>query len=558
MKQSNQSKITMLSEDEFLLLFNSENADELRNFTRRIENHPSSVIAFEKLYDAFCTKEDLLGDEEILERVVESIEEIKDHLFGLPPERIRGIFLNFSHHGRAPSGEATVSIETGWGDALAGLVTWDRWSHTTNDPVIAFSTVGFLADSIDYRCEPLEKPPALPLLYRYHPERFKAFHTCAETIGEAYRRYVDPVCGFLTIEQVRAIMGLVATEVNDKGMRYPLKLRQVARGADHIMEGVNGLVTAYGRFVQAGRQILDFPPHLVEMLAQTDVSDMPMNTIKMPYAAQYLHFGPQAGLELEKGWLVDGAYVESHGVDGDWRITITARPDNPEDARLWFVSPEPAYTQDFVQDYRQMDMSTAVTMVLSNRLAALNERASRAGGDITEKVREEVRQRGLSVPETTRLIDVSNERSKERIERVNQQHPIYLKALQLAVNALCYVTAYPDDIAAVWPEGTPATLQKKTGSSNAKEARRAASKLASLGYVPVHLCGRKLAEQMPARALPTAHDGHVAVHWRRGHWRNQPYGQGRSLRKLIWMMPVLVGATRAGEEPESGHLYLAS
>lgn len=30
------------------------------------------------------------------------------------------------------------------------------------------------------------------------------------------------------------------------------------------------------------------------------------------------------------------------------------------------------------------------------------------------------------------------------------------------------------------------------------------------------------------------------VHWRRGYLRNQPYGQGRQQRKLVWIEPVLV------------------
>jgi len=31
------------------------------------------------------------------------------------------------------------------------------------------------------------------------------------------------------------------------------------------------------------------------------------------------------------------------------------------------------------------------------------------------------------------------------------------------------------------------------------------------------------------------------VHWRRGHVRSQPHGPNRSLRKSIWIEPVLVG-----------------
>ena len=51
-------------------------------------------------------------------------------------------------------------------------------------------------------------------------------------------------------------------------------------------------------------------------------------------------------------------------------------------------------------------------------------------------------------------------------------------------------------------------------------------------------------------------EGHVRAHWRRGHWRRPPYGEGRALRKLIWVMPMLVGA---GDKDEPlGHLYLVS
>jgi hypothetical protein len=33
------------------------------------------------------------------------------------------------------------------------------------------------------------------------------------------------------------------------------------------------------------------------------------------------------------------------------------------------------------------------------------------------------------------------------------------------------------------------------------------------------------------------------THWRRGHWRQQPYGEGRSERRLAWIKPTLVGSS---------------
>lgn len=32
------------------------------------------------------------------------------------------------------------------------------------------------------------------------------------------------------------------------------------------------------------------------------------------------------------------------------------------------------------------------------------------------------------------------------------------------------------------------------------------------------------------------------LHWRRGHWRQQPHGRGRAERKLLWIDPILIGS----------------
>lgn len=36
-------------------------------------------------------------------------------------------------------------------------------------------------------------------------------------------------------------------------------------------------------------------------------------------------------------------------------------------------------------------------------------------------------------------------------------------------------------------------------------------------------------------------------HWRKGHWRRQPVGPGRSERKLVWVKPSFIGKGRNGE-----------
>lgn len=54
-------------------------------------------------------------------------------------------------------------------------------------------------------------------------------------------------------------------------------------------------------------------------------------------------------------------------------------------------------------------------------------------------------------------------------------------------------------------------------------------------------------ENVQADSDSSGTHGTKSVHWRRGFLRNQPYGQGRQQRKLVWIEPVLV---MGGKESE--------
>lgn len=536
-------------------LFANGYTDEVRAFTKSIQTNPQAVLGFEIIFDRLNEEsmidwEGTPSQEASMARIEGSLHELQVFLEGM--SRPYETYVVVTNHGI----EATV--EVGWHDQAAGQVAWDRWTDEVDDPVMAFADVGFLFDYKDYRCapRPVEKPE--PPLYRYHPERFKAYRDYAEPVGKIYRQKVDPVSGMLTLELLNQVIHIVMTDMNQRAMAYPRKLKESHPSPSLVIEAEETLSTAYGRFVQAGRQIMDFPPALTEMLAKTDVDDIPLDSIKLPYASQYLYFGPQPELEIEPGWLVDGAYVEQRGASGDIRFTVTAGPSDHNLSRQWYLFPEVEYTQDFVGDFRSMDLATAMDTVLSDRLANLRDRQGKPGGDITATMEEEFAKSGESLPEGVQVIDKGPEMAALREDLTRRRHPIYKASLQLVVNALCYVAAYPDDIDTVWPEGTPASLKEKALHGKGKEQMRAKSKLASLGYVPVHICGKRIEEQRTTHGIPAQMHGQVATHWRRGHWRNQVHGPGRSLRKLIWLMPVLVGSKASADEPEMGHIYLVS
>lgn len=548
-------------------LFGERYNPDLKEYTRQIQISPQKVAALGKAYAALFERApplDIHGGDEQLQRlfnwyateeqdalffkVVESLEHLDEFLEG---KRDYLDYLKVTNHG------PDVTMELGWQDKRVGRVVWDRWTQAVEDAVMAYVLVADLFDLAYYECsqKPIER--AEPPMYRYHPERYKASRTYAETIGKMFRQRVDPHTGFMTIDQLNESMGHVVRELNAKGMNHPRRLTLDGPGPTLVIDAEQTLCTAYGRFVQAGRQIMDFPQSLTEMLSKTDIDDIPLNAIRMPYASQYVHFGPQAELELELGWLVDGAYVEQRGEVGDLRITITAVPRDHADSEKWYVSPEPEFSQDFVGEFRTMDLATAIDTVLATHLAAFGRSKGRAGGNITQEIQAEAAAKGCEVPKDLDLVDIGPKMANVREEITLQRFPVYKAAIRLVVNALCYIAAYPDDIGTAWPAGTPETLLKKVVSGVGKEQARARSKLSALGYVPVHICGKRIVEQRDRLNMAATTAGGKATHWRRGHWRNQVHGQGRSLRKLIWMMPTLVGA-KEREEAEFGHLYLVS
>ncbi len=519
--------------------------DEVRAITHRIRTNSEAVHLFESYFDEL-NKEALINwkTSQLQNNQLEQVEALLDDMerFLRDSNRPYQSYLSVCNHG------PDTTAEVGWIDEVAGAVVWDRWTKPIDDPVMLFAEAGFRFDQKKYlfAAQPSKKPE--PPLYRYHPERFRAYRNYADDLSRFYRQRVDPATGLMTMDQFEFVMNLILREVQERSMKTPRKHKDNLPSPSFILDAEQTLSTAYGRFVQAGRQIMEFPRSLTELLAETDVDDIPLNAIKMPYASQYLHFGALPDLEIEDGWKVDGAYIEQRGESGDLRFTVTAVPIDHHQSERWMLEPEVEYSQDFVQEFRLMDLGTAIDTVLSDRLAnsaqgakGVADALSAAAGDL---------------PEGIALVDISGETSIQRTETTKRRHAAYKAAVQLVVNAICYATSYPDDIDSVWPEGTPESLKQKVLNGKPKEQSRAISKLKALGYVPVHICGKRLSEQRISSGLPAHQEGHPATHWRRGHWRNQAHGPARALRKLIWVMPMVIGA-RSGElTPNMGHIYL--
>lgn len=447
----------------------------------------------------------------------------------------------------------------------AGLqvLLWDRWechglTRAEYDAFLAAAQESDLPfDRVVDDPQWLGELPALrpQPTWRFHPERFKGVMPFAGRIANIGRERK----GNGGPETMNALSDAWRDEVMKVTPSRPLRsrLRSVSRDSRRIFE-LNDMLLFYAGFVAHGRQIFDIPSQLCEMFRRTDVDDITAESIKVPYPGIYLHFGPQHELAFEPDWSPEGAYVqELRGKDGDDRVLqfcVVFAPADLEKYREFDVNIEPAYVQALAPQHMKMPLAEAVELVLSEQLTLLRREATsqELPGLSDPKAQELAASHGIAV------VSAQATRAQRQLDTLGPKHRCFLEMLKLIVNSLAYLTAYPKDVETRWPANTPPSLLKQLAKTeNRNEQRRIQSKLASLGFTPVHICGRRLVEEIQRNAATAAGQGHRAVHWRRGHWRRQPHGPHNSLRKLVWLMPTLVNSAGAQDEP-LGHVYLVS
>lgn len=226
----------------------------------------------------------------------------------------------------------------------------------------------------------------------------------------------------------------------------------------------------------------------------------------------YIHFDNKGLTPIklnEAGSLFEGAYVISY----------------PESLRIVLCSRLPADTDVCVRWQERYDLRVAAEY---HHLAADEALKHALADDLQDLDRAALclQQKGMDTAQATRLR-----------ARMQAFAPQFQQALQLVLCALAYRTAYPDEFLAGWAADAPERLTRMADAGSPKEKARAKSKLWSLGHVPV-VC---LGDHYHDEEEPDLSRGTTKVHWRRGHWRHQPYGQGNLLRKLLWIRPMRVG-----------------
>lgn len=394
--------------------------------------------------------------------------------------------------------------------------------------------------------EDRRKPVALGPMYRYHPERMRASRAYLKRLpawgiikGQPAGRDIDfQACGDALTQEIKSTH--THYTIRDQEKDGPITMTTI----NQEME----LAATWLAYVGAGREIFDIPSRLADMFSLSDCDDIRLEQVFAPYKGQYIHFGARKDLPLSPGWLCDGAYVLAD--QGCITVRLTSMPEDPSELMDWRVRAEPIFRFKFLEQDQQLDVGTAVDTAIARELGELRAESANAA----QRQRDAdaaIEELGVSA----KIKVVTAERVDRETESIMSSRDVGHRALSMIVNALCYLTAYPGDVEHRWPESAPETLVKQLDGGTPGKRKRAEQQLHGEGFSKVRLCGRAF------RALNTetyaVGAGSVRSHWRRGHFRSQAHGQGRQLRKLVWIMPILVNAATMKEDTQlPGHLYI--
>ncbi len=294
-------------------------------------------------------------------------------------------------------------------------------------------------------------------------------------------------------------------------------------------------VQVFGQFMDAGKVIFDVAQPLSQCLLLTDADDIPCGEIFLPCPAFYLHFGQASGLSG------DEVSIEGVFISGDSNALMMDLVPKGFGSPFFISSIEGEPLIHARVDLQ--DPSMPATLALEQSVRMIQRQRDNALALHKE-------QEALLEAQYGQIV-----KAPSPVESLDKHLPLIRKALGLILNTLFYLSAEPEDVIEQWSQDVPGEALEtirttdKTGTRNTIE-----NTLKKAGYTKVRYIGHMFTASKTGNDFKDAvSEGHtIATHFRRGHFRRQPHGPQRSLRKTIFVAPVLVNA---GKGEPAGRVY---
>lgn len=270
----------------------------------------------------------------------------------------------------------------------------------------------------------------------------------------------------------------------------------------------------YYTWLKNGRNNFYFKKELLTMFEFSDVDKIPFSTINLPFDSFYISFS-----DLDRMFGIDTAGNEIY-IDG-----VMVVKNFYKNNQLDF------FLNSFVKNSKKSNDW------LLNKFASLY-------GDwfrINYNLDSDTLQNTGFIPKF--LDNNANDNVTEGTQI------FFSQVVNLILNSICYLSSSIEKPRNVWSVDAPKNLTEEAKNGTTKRKREVAiSELENKGFTQVKIYGESY--KSSNSIIKTKN---VASHWRRGHWRNQPYGTELNEKKLIWIKPTIINKEKG--EPEKGRIY---
>lgn len=304
------------------------------------------------------------------------------------------------------------------------------------------------------------------------------------------------------------------------------------------------------KFWENYRQMFSFEPELSHMLSLTEIGEIPWDEIKLPYQDFYISFGnfDQEIFTLQQfNYIIDGAFITTF--EGESLIL----PENSImiefTSRLIYPSYEEAIQQ--VQEEGVIFSEPTYTFILAGQSGQKIQDAFNQGEETFLKYCENMDEINYtnSLEFAKNLGVAGTEKINPYLERYSRGKQYIHSMLPVLFNCIFYLAQYPESIVEKYQDDTPKGLIEKINRATTEtQKNRNRKKINDHGYSRIKFVHSVIKSESN---IETGRE--VSTHWRRGHWRNQPYGHGLSSHKYLWIHPTVVRKDKG--EPIDGHLY---
>jgi len=291
-----------------------------------------------------------------------------------------------------------------------------------------------------------------------------------------------------------------------------------------------------------GKNIFSFTIEILQMLNKTEIGDITYKSLNLPYDNFYISLRPlnlYATSDSDK--IIEGVYVS---ID---RQAMEKTYDAPYDYAISF---------DFVGDFQELKLKyydkiwedsgegTGGIVFWRYSFYFLEKENIITINDCITETKEIFKQ--------TCFPEIEDEITDYHLDAFNYHIRFIDITSVILVNTLLYLSLPTEtqDIVQKYPDDLPHNFNKKLSFAKTKrEIEKVETKIKETGYSKIKFVGSSYIRNFEYELKFSE----ISSHWRRGHWRNQKYGEHFSLTKLVWIIPTIVNKQKG--EPEKGHIY---